>query len=93
LLSQEFLKQRWNDFSFDAATDSKKVSGGAIAGYESMETTHSSFADKEGNAVSITTTLNNSYGSKVVVAGGGFYLMMKWTIFLSNRDTPIRMVW
>jgi gamma-glutamyltranspeptidase/glutathione hydrolase len=39
-----------------------------------METTHSSFADKEGNAVSITTTLNNSYGSKVIVAGGGFLL-------------------
>jgi len=74
LLSQEFLKQRWQDFNFDLATDSKKVSGGAIPGYESMETTHSSFADKEGNAVSITTTLNNSYGSKVIVAGGGFLL-------------------
>jgi gamma-glutamyltranspeptidase/glutathione hydrolase len=26
LLSQEFLKQRWQDFNFDLATDSKKVS-------------------------------------------------------------------
>lgn len=74
LLSPNFLTQRWGDFSFDLATDSKKVSGGTIPGYESMETTHSSFADKDGNAVSITTTLNNSYGSKVVVDGAGFLM-------------------
>ena len=39
-----------------------------------METTHLNVIDKEGNAVSVTTTLNNSYGSKTVVAGAGFFM-------------------
>ena len=30
--------------------------------------------DKEGNAVSVTTTLNGGYGSRTVVAGAGFLL-------------------
>ena len=38
------------------------------------ETTHFSIVDKFGNAVSITTTINGSYGSKVVVDGAGFLL-------------------
>ena len=42
--------------------------------YESPETTHYSIVDAAGNAVSITTTLNNSYGSKVFVGGAGFLL-------------------
>jgi gamma-glutamyltranspeptidase/glutathione hydrolase len=37
-------------------------------------TTHYSIVDAEGNAVSITTTLNNSYGSAVTVTGAGFLL-------------------
>jgi len=37
-------------------------------------TTHYSVVDADGNAVSITTTLNNSYGSAVTVAGAGFLL-------------------
>ncbi len=74
LLSKAYLEQRWQDFSFSMASDSKKIAGGAIPGYESFETTHSSFVDKDGNAVAITTTLNNSYGSKVVVDGAGFLM-------------------
>ena len=37
-------------------------------------TTHYSVADADGNVVSTTTTLNNSYGSHVTVAGAGFLL-------------------
>ena len=42
--------------------------------YESPETTHFSIVDKDGNAVSMTYTLENSYGSKIVVEGAGFLL-------------------
>lgn len=42
--------------------------------YESEETTHFSVADKDGNMVSLTYTLENSYGSKIVVEGAGFLL-------------------
>jgi gamma-glutamyltranspeptidase/glutathione hydrolase len=88
LLQNEYLKKRWETFRFERATDSKEVSAGAIAGYESTETTHSSFVDKEGNAVSITTTLNNSYGSKVVVEGAGFLLNDEMDDFSVKPGVP-----
>jgi gamma-glutamyltranspeptidase/glutathione hydrolase len=42
--------------------------------YESQETTHFSVADKDGNMVSLTYTLEHGYGSKIVVEGAGFLL-------------------
>lgn len=41
---------------------------------ESPETTHVSVVDKDGNAVSMTYTLEASYGSRIVVEGAGFLL-------------------
>ena len=41
---------------------------------ESTETTHYSVYDSSGNAVSITTTINSSFGSGIVVEGAGFLL-------------------
>ena len=41
---------------------------------ESDETTHLSVLDREGNAVSLTTTLNTSFGSCIMVEGAGFFL-------------------
>jgi len=46
----------------------------AHAAYESPETTHLSVVDSEGNAVSLTYTLEHSYGSRIVVQGAGFLL-------------------
>lgn len=88
LISYDYLKDRWKDFSFAQATDSKAVSGGAIAGYESLETTHFSVVDKEGNAVSITTTLNGGYGSKVIVKGGGFLMNNEMDDFSVKAGVP-----
>ncbi|MEA5405681.1 gamma-glutamyltransferase [Arcicella sp. DC2W] len=88
LLDAEYLKKRWQDFQFAQATDSKVVKGGDIIGYESPETTHSSFVDKEGNAVSITTTLNGSYGSKVVVDGAGFLMNDEMDDFSIKPGVP-----
>ncbi len=74
LIAPDYLRTRWTDFSWAKATDSRNIKGGMIPGYESLETTHFSIVDKDGNAVSITTTLNGGFGSRVVVAGAGFFL-------------------
>lgn len=88
LIGKEYLQKRWSDFSWDKATDSKNVQGGAIPGYESLETTHFSVVDKEGNVVSVTTTLNGGYGSRVVVKGGGFFMNNEMDDFSIKAGAP-----
>ncbi|MGB3780012.1 MAG: gamma-glutamyltransferase [Tunicatimonas sp.] len=74
LLEKAYSTARMKTFLTDEATPSSAVSAGSPAPVESSETTHFSVVDAEGNAVSVTTTLNGGYGSKVVVAGAGFLL-------------------
>ena len=74
LISADYVTNRMKSFSFEKANTSKEISHGKIAGYESNETTHYSIVDPFGNAVSVTTTLNGAYGSKVYVAEAGFFL-------------------
>ncbi|QIP12224.1 gamma-glutamyltransferase [Spirosoma aureum] len=88
LMSPDYLSTRWTDFSFAKASDSKTVKGGMIPGYESLETTHFSIVDKEGNAVSITTTLNGGYGSRVVVGGAGFFMNNEMDDFSVKPGVP-----
>ena len=88
LMSVDYLKSRWTDFAFAKATDSKAIKGGQIPGYESLETTHFSVVDKEGNAVSITTTLNGGYGSRVVVGGAGFFMNNEMDDFSVKPGVP-----
>lgn len=88
MLSKNYLQERWKDFSFDKATDSKNISGGVFPGYESTETTHFSVVDKEGNAVSVTTTLNGGYGSRVIVKGAGFFMNNEMDDFSVKAGAP-----
>jgi gamma-glutamyltranspeptidase/glutathione hydrolase len=44
--------------------------------------------DKEGNAVSVTTTLNNSYGSKTIIGGAGFFLNDEMDDFSIKPGVP-----
>jgi gamma-glutamyltranspeptidase/glutathione hydrolase len=74
LLDEQYLNRRMKDFTFLKATPSDSISEGSFMNYESAETTHFSIVDPFGNAVSVTTTLNGSFGSKVVVGGAGFLL-------------------
>jgi gamma-glutamyltranspeptidase/glutathione hydrolase len=55
---------------------------------EGTSTTHYSVVDAEGNAVSTTTTLNNSYGSAVTVTGGGFLLNDEMDDFTTAPGKP-----
>jgi gamma-glutamyltranspeptidase/glutathione hydrolase len=76
---QEMIEKTYNvgrmsTFDPDQATPTSEVSAGDPAPVESSETTHFSVIDPQGNAVSVTTTLNGGYGNKVVVDGAGFFL-------------------
>jgi gamma-glutamyltranspeptidase/glutathione hydrolase len=51
-------------------------------------TTHYSVVDAEGNAVSCTTTLNNSYGGAVTVTGAGFLLNDEMDDFATSPGEP-----
>jgi gamma-glutamyltranspeptidase/glutathione hydrolase len=55
---------------------------------EGTHTTHYSVIDKEGNAVSVTTTLNSYFGSMVVVDGAGFFLNNEMDDFSAKPGTP-----
>jgi len=88
LTDTSYINKRMRSFSWDKATPSSEVSHGKVLGYESDETTHYSIIDQFGNAVSVTTTLNTGYGSKVVVKGAGFILNNEMDDFSSKPGTP-----
>jgi len=58
------------------------------SGKESMQTTHFSIVDADGNAVSSTYTLNGAFGSFVTVDGLGFLLNNEMDDFTSKLNTP-----
>ena len=88
LTDANYLKERMSTFSWEKATPSSEVSHGKILGYESNETTHYSIVDQFGNAVSVTTTLNTGYGSKVLVKGAGFFLNNEMDDFSAKPGVP-----
>ncbi len=88
LLSDSYLQDRMSNFSFDKATKSSDVERGNIEIVESMETTHYSIVDAEGNAVSVTTTLNGAYGSKLYSDELGFFLNNEMDDFSAKPGVP-----
>ena len=74
LLNENYLSNRYKNIKENIKTTSSDIKSGEIYINESEETTHYSIVDKLGNAVSVTTTINSSFGSKVVVDGAGFLL-------------------
>ena len=88
LLNKEYLLNRMNDFSFEKSTPSNLISFGQVQMNESKETTHYSIVDKFGNAVSVTTTLNGSYGSKLFPPDLGFFLNNEMDDFSIKPGIP-----
>lgn len=87
LTSKHYAQQRFADFDPARASDSSSIGAGSWPA-ESPETTHLSVVDKDGNAVSLTTTLNRSYGNLIVVPGAGFLLNNEMDDFSSKPDAP-----
>lgn len=74
LLDSAYLMERVKNLSLDSVIPSSKVFAGKFNNLESNETTHFSIVDSKGNASAVTTTLNGSFGSGIVVSGAGFLL-------------------
>jgi gamma-glutamyltranspeptidase/glutathione hydrolase len=72
LLSKEHAKELRASITMQRASVSSPTSFDLLP--ESPQTTHFSIVDNDRNAVSLTYTLENSYGSAIVVPGAGFLL-------------------
>ena len=88
LTNEVYLQERMKSYDPQKATPSSGIGAGKLSRAESEETTHLSVIDKEGNAVAVTTTLNNSYGSRTVIGGAGFFLNDEMDDFSIKPGVP-----
>ena len=88
LIDPAYSLSRMEDMEWNHATLSSEIKAGNLAPKESEETTHFSIVDRQGSAVSVTTTLNGSYGSKVFVKGAGFLLNNEMDDFSIKPGEP-----
>jgi len=87
LTSKAYALTRFSSFDPAQASLSENIAAGPWP-EESPQTTHYSVMDNQGNGVSVTTTLNRSYGNKIVVPGAGFLLNNEMDDFSSKPDAP-----
>ncbi len=88
LTDKLYIEERMKNFDPDKATLSASIKEGSFKVYESSQTTHLSVVDADGNAVAVTTTLNDSYGSRTVVNGSGFFLNDEMDDFSIKPGVP-----
>jgi gamma-glutamyltranspeptidase / glutathione hydrolase len=84
LLDKNYIASRRGSIDPLHATPSDQIRPGKINMREGTETTHFNVVDSDGNAVAVTYTLNNGYGSGVTVPGLGFLLNDEMDDFASK---------
>lgn len=87
LIDKNYASERMEDFTSDKASKSANIEAGTVRA-ESLETTHLSVIDRDGNAVALTTTLNSGYGNGFVVEGAGFLLNNEMDDFSAKPGEP-----
>jgi gamma-glutamyltranspeptidase / glutathione hydrolase len=87
LLSAAHIQQIRSQIHTGHATPSSSLKG-LTAGDEHPTTTHYSVADKLGNAVSVTYTINNDFGAKVIAGNTGFFLNDEMDDFTAKPGVP-----
>ena len=87
LTDDAYITKRFALIKKGIANNSQEIVAGTLPS-EKEETTHYSIIDQYGNAVSMTTTLNGGYGSKLVVTGAGFLLNNEMDDFSIKPGVP-----
>ena len=87
LLSKDYAAAIRARIDPDKATPSKDVQPG-IAPHEKAETTHYSIVDRDGNAVSVTYTINGFFGANVIAPATGFFLNDEMDDFTVKPGVP-----
>lgn len=88
LISKKYAAELRRSIDLYRATPSSQVGHGNPLPYESQQTTHYSVVDEDRMAVSVTTTLNSSFGSKVVIEGTGFLMNNQMDDFSIKPGVP-----
>lgn len=88
LLNARYIAELRRTIDPEHATASASIRPGKLEAHESSETTHYSIVDGEGNAVAVTYTLNNSYGSSVTATKLGFLLNNEMDDFAAKPGEP-----
>ncbi len=88
LISKEYAKNIYKKIKLNQITSSDTINPGSELKHESMDTTHFSVADKNGNIVSNTYTLNSGYGSGVIINGTGILMNNEMDDFVSAPGAP-----
>lgn len=88
LLSKKYAKEIFHRIRETAIPSEEIQAGNPFELKESVETTHFSIYDSYGNAVSVTTTINSTFGSRLVVDGAGFILNNEMDDFSSKPGVP-----
>ena len=84
LLSPRYIARQRASIDRERATPSRQIKATVFDGHESVETTHYTVADEEGNVAAVTYTLNGGFGSKVTATGLGFLLNNEMDDFASK---------
>ena len=88
LTSRAYADELAKKINPDRATPSSEIKPGKPQPYESDQTTHYSVADKDGNLVATTYTLNLNFGSGIVAAGTGITLNNEMDDFSAKPGVP-----
>ncbi|MCG3161559.1 MAG: Glutathione hydrolase proenzyme [Acidobacteria bacterium] len=88
LISRKYADKLAATIDLERASTSQEVRNGDPLPYESEETTHFTVVDKDGNVVSNTYTINDSFGNKITVEGAGFLLNNEMDDFAAKPGSP-----
>jgi gamma-glutamyltranspeptidase/glutathione hydrolase len=88
LISKDYAARHRAGIDTSLATPAVQVRAGLKAKEVQQHTTHYVVADRFGNVVSTTYTINDLFGNKVIVKGAGFFLNDEMDDFVAKPGVP-----